>query len=152
MKRVFWFSLQLFEKFLILKSIQWDTIKMAYSCKVTVIFVRFRRSFNFLFRFSKNTHITTCIKIRPFGAQFHADRRTADMTKLRVAFRNFANAPKKKEFVLAGMKNSKSNVAKEYCWAITYGVAVMLRTMKFHCDEFRFHLGSFIYTYTFDHT
>jgi len=32
--------------------------------------------------------------IRPVGAEFiHADRRT-DMTKLIVAFRNFANAPK----------------------------------------------------------
>jgi hypothetical protein len=35
------------------------------------------------------------MKIRPVGAElFHADRRT-DTTKLIVAFRNFANAPKK---------------------------------------------------------
>jgi len=45
------------------------------------------------------------MKIRPLGAElFHADRRTnsdgrtvdgqIDMTKLTVAFRNFANAPK----------------------------------------------------------
>jgi hypothetical protein len=34
------------------------------------------------------------MKIRPVGAElFNADRRT-DMTKLIVAFRNFANAPK----------------------------------------------------------
>jgi hypothetical protein len=34
------------------------------------------------------------MKIRPVGAElFHADSRT-DMTKLIVAFRNFANAPK----------------------------------------------------------
>ena len=34
------------------------------------------------------------MKICPLGAElFHADRRT-DMTKLIVAFRNFANAPK----------------------------------------------------------
>jgi hypothetical protein len=34
------------------------------------------------------------MKIRPVEAElFHADRRT-DMTKLIVAFRNFANAPK----------------------------------------------------------
>ena len=33
------------------------------------------------------------MKIRPLGAEmFHADRQT-DMTKLIVAFRNFANAP-----------------------------------------------------------
>ena len=35
------------------------------------------------------------MKIRPMGAEFfHADRQT-EMTKLIVAFRNFANAPKK---------------------------------------------------------
>jgi len=34
------------------------------------------------------------MKIRPVGAElFHADRQT-DMTKLRDAFHNFANAPK----------------------------------------------------------
>jgi hypothetical protein len=34
------------------------------------------------------------MKIRPVGAElFHADGRT-DMTKLIVAFRNFANSPK----------------------------------------------------------
>jgi len=33
------------------------------------------------------------MKIRPVGAELsHADRRT-DMTKLAVAFRNFANSP-----------------------------------------------------------
>ena len=32
----------------------------------------------------------------PVGAElFHADRRQADMTKLIVAFRSFANAPEK---------------------------------------------------------
>jgi len=38
------------------------------------------------------------MKIRPAGAElFHADRQTdgqTDMTKLKVVFRNFANAPK----------------------------------------------------------
>jgi hypothetical protein len=41
------------------------------------------------------------IKFRPVEAElFHADRRTdeqADMTKLLVAFSNFANAPKSLE-------------------------------------------------------
>jgi hypothetical protein len=42
--------------------------------------------------FEKNTHMLYFIKIRPVGAElFHADGRT-DMTKLIVAFRNFANA------------------------------------------------------------
>ena len=37
------------------------------------------------------------IKIRPVGAElFHGDGQT-DMTKLTVAFRNFANAPKKQQ-------------------------------------------------------
>ena len=46
-------------------------------------------------RFSKNPQISNFMKIRPVGAElFHADGRT-DMTKLIVAFRNFANAPKK---------------------------------------------------------
>jgi hypothetical protein len=38
------------------------------------------------------------MKIRPVGAElFHAGRRT-DMTKLIVAFRYFAKAPKKQNF------------------------------------------------------
>ena len=41
------------------------------------------------------------MKIRPVGAEFHADGRTdrqTDMTKLTVAFRNFANPPKKVKY------------------------------------------------------
>jgi hypothetical protein len=42
--------------------------------------------------------VSNFIKIRPVGAElFHADGQTdrqTDMTKLRVAFRHFANAPK----------------------------------------------------------
>ena len=41
------------------------------------------------------------LKIRPEGAElFHADRgtdRRTDMTKLILAFRNFANPPKKRD-------------------------------------------------------
>ena len=45
-------------------------------------------------RFSKNIQISNFIKIRPVGAQlYHTDERT-DMTKLKAAFRNFANVPK----------------------------------------------------------
>ena len=41
----------------------------------------------------KKTQISIFIKIRSVGAElFHADRQT-DMTKLIVAFRNFAKAP-----------------------------------------------------------
>jgi len=46
--------------------------------------------------FSKNTQTPNFVKIRPLGAEwFHADRRT-DITKLIVAFRNFANALKRR--------------------------------------------------------
>jgi hypothetical protein len=50
--------------------------------------------------FSKNTEISNFMKICPVGAElFHADRRT-DMTKLIVAFRNFANVPKNEPSLL----------------------------------------------------
>ena len=51
----------------------------------------------FFDRFKKKAQIPDLIKIRPVGAECYADgwtdRRT-DMTKLIVAFRNFANAPR----------------------------------------------------------
>ena len=56
----------------------------------------FLSDFNFLEIFSKNPQILW--KIRPVGAGFHAEDGEmdgrADMTKLMVAFRNFANASK----------------------------------------------------------
>jgi hypothetical protein len=58
----------------------------------------FNETWKFLDRFSKNTQMLNFTKIRPVGAElFHADGRTdrqTDMTKLTVAFRTFANAPK----------------------------------------------------------
>jgi len=43
--------------------------------------------------FGKNTEMLNLIKIYPVAAElFHADGQT-DTTKLKVAFRNFANAP-----------------------------------------------------------
>ena len=64
------------------------------SRRVPVIILRFQSYMNFLDRFWKNTQIQNFMKIRPVGAElFHADGRT-DMTKLKVAFRNIANAPK----------------------------------------------------------
>jgi len=68
------------------------------SCKVPFILVRLYWKFNFLDRLSKNTQISNFMKILPVGAEiFHADRRTngqTGKTKLIVAFRNFAYAPK----------------------------------------------------------
>jgi hypothetical protein len=47
-------------------------------------------------RFSKNKKMSSAMKIGPVGAElFRVDGQT-DMTKLTVAFRNFANAPKNK--------------------------------------------------------
>ena len=91
------FSLQLLsETFLILRRNERNVAEKVYwpSCKIPVSLVRSCRDLNFLERFSKNNHISNYMKIRSVGGEFHADRRT-DMTKLLVAFRNFANAPKK---------------------------------------------------------
>jgi len=50
--------------------------------------------------FSRNTQISNLMKIRPVGAEFHADGdREADMMKLKVALRNFADAPKKRSIL-----------------------------------------------------
>jgi hypothetical protein len=92
------FSLQLLsETFLILRRNERNVDKKVYwsSCKVSVILLRSYRDLNFLERFSKNTQISSFMKIRAVGAElFHADRRTG-MSKLLVAFRNLTNAPKK---------------------------------------------------------
>jgi hypothetical protein len=58
-----------------------------YSCPILT-------KLEFCRQLSKKTQISNFMKILPLGAEvFHADRQT-DMTKLIVAFRNFANAPK----------------------------------------------------------
>jgi hypothetical protein len=109
-KCVFWFSLQLLsETFLILRGTERDMIinLLRASCKVPVILVRFQWNMNFLDRFSKNTQISSFIKLRPVGAKvFHADGWT-DMTKLTVAFRNFANAPKTPYLFVPSYNNSR---------------------------------------------
>jgi len=54
---------------------------------------------SFFERISKNSQISNVTKIRPVGTElFHVDRQT-DMTKLIVAFRNFASTPKKNKFL-----------------------------------------------------
>jgi hypothetical protein len=62
--------------------------------KYPLFVTEFNEAWISLDRFSKNTQIQNFMKIRPVGAElFHADGRT-DMTKLIVAFRNFAKGPK----------------------------------------------------------
>jgi hypothetical protein len=59
-----------------------------YSCSIVMTLELSRQIFK------KNPQILNFMKIYPVGAGlFHADGRT-DTTKLTVAFRNFANAPK----------------------------------------------------------
>ena len=61
------------------------------------LFLQHFGEMNFLDRFSKTTELLNFMKISLVGAGFfRADGQTdTDMTKLIVAFRNFANAPKK---------------------------------------------------------
>jgi hypothetical protein len=62
--------------------------------KVPVILGRFQRNVNFLEIFENTEIIEFHKQIRPVEAElFHADGYT-DITKVTVAFRNFANAPK----------------------------------------------------------
>jgi hypothetical protein len=62
------------------------------------ILVLFLKKLDFFRHIFKNAQISNFMKIRSLGAElFHVDRRTdgrKDMTKLIVAFCNFANAPK----------------------------------------------------------
>ena len=75
-----------------IKKVNWSL------CKVLVILVRSYWNLNFLDRFSTNTQIPNLTKIRPVGVELlHADGRKdrqTDVTKLTVAFRNFAKALK----------------------------------------------------------
>ena len=94
---MFWFSLQLSsEIFLILRRNERDTIKKVfwYSCKVPVIIVDFIDTWIFFLQiFVKYSNIkfyenpSRGSRVNPWGR--------TDVTKLIVAFRNFANAPKK---------------------------------------------------------
>ena len=87
-------------KFLILRRIQRDIITHVHgsSGKVTVILVRFEQNLNLFDRFSKNTQISKCVKIRSVGAElFHADRQADRQTHDEASsrFPNFAKSPKK---------------------------------------------------------
>ena len=87
------FSAVLYEKFLILRRMHrhnGQKLVLVYSARYSCPL--FHETWIFSIDFSKNTQ-KNLIKIPVVGAKyFHADGRT-DMTKLIVAFRNFAKAP-----------------------------------------------------------
>ena len=65
-----------------------------FHVKYPLFLAFFKSSLNFLVRFSKNTHISNFMKVRPVEAElFHADRQT-DVTKITTAFSDSADAPK----------------------------------------------------------
>jgi hypothetical protein len=92
-KRVIWFSLQLFtETFLILRRIQRDITINIYRplCKVSVIIIIFYSSLNFLDRFRKNFEVSNVMKICRVGASlFHADRQTDRHDTVKSRFSKF---------------------------------------------------------------
>ena len=98
-KCVFWFSLQrLCETFVILRRNQPDIVISVdgSSCKLPAILVRFKWNLNFVDIFWKHSNIN--FHEKPFGGSrvfiWGWTHRQTDMTKLIVAFRNFANPPK----------------------------------------------------------
>jgi hypothetical protein len=118
------FSPQLLsEIFLILGKIQRDAVinLCRPSCRVLFILVKFYWKLSFVDRFSKNAQMSNFMKIRSMGAElFHLnwrnDGRTdgeKDMTKLIVAFRSFANAPKESFYIKSVHSTSYTRV---YNW------------------------------------
>jgi len=98
-------SSTIFLIFLILRRVLRDiAINIYKSCKLSTILVGFWRNFNSLKKFSKNGQYQVSwnsFQCAP-SCSMRMDRRKdgetdgqTDMTKLTVAFRNFANAPKK---------------------------------------------------------
>jgi hypothetical protein len=72
----------------------WSKIYIGVHVNYPLFLPDFNEILIFSTTFSKNTQISTFMKIRLVGAElFHADRRT-DMTKLIFAFRNFSYRPK----------------------------------------------------------
>jgi hypothetical protein len=95
-KCVSWFSVQLLSQiFLIISSIQWDTVinMKTSSCKVPRDFCRILVKLEFSRQvFEKSLNIK-CHQNLSSGSRV-GPRGQMDMTKLIIAFRNFANAPK----------------------------------------------------------
>jgi hypothetical protein len=72
----------------------WSKKYIGLHVKIQLFLSDFNEILIFPCKFSKNPQISNFMKFRLVEAElFHADGRP-DMTKLLVAFRNFANAPK----------------------------------------------------------
>jgi hypothetical protein len=114
-KCVFWFCVQLLsETFLIPRRIQRDIIINVdrSSCKVPLFLSDCNETWILLERFSNNPHIPNLMKIRLVRAElFHADGQTWQSYYVIVAFRNYANAPKRSS------RNAKVNSIKRKCCA-----------------------------------
>jgi hypothetical protein len=66
-------------------------------------------------QFSKNTQISSFMKIRPVGAElFHKDRQRTDMMKLAVAFRNL-RTPLKSGCKLEALTSIRRQVTTGFC-------------------------------------
>jgi hypothetical protein len=95
-KCVFWFYLQLLsETFLIIRRIKRDIIINVHrsSCKLPLFFSDFNKIWTFSTHFQKIPNITFHKNLSSGGRVVPCGR--TDMTKLIVAFRNFANATEK---------------------------------------------------------
>ena len=76
-------------------------------------FLDFNETLIFPTVFGKIPEYQKSLKIRPVGGEmFHADGRTG-MTKLWVAFRNFANAPEKQRKVTSLLENVEVTIKSD---------------------------------------
>jgi hypothetical protein len=90
------FSTNLPGRFLIIRKIELDIIKNVYwtSCRSAGYSCQILMELEFSVHIYEKYSDINFMKLRPVGAELHADGQTY-MTKLIVAFRNFANAPEK---------------------------------------------------------
>ena len=83
------------------------------------------------------------MKIRPVGAElFYVEGRTdrrRDTTKLRVAFRNFAKAPKKKFFIKLAVYGAHAKPLRTEMYTFILSRTPNTAEHKFLCELLCFH-------------